>query len=983
MNGRTGKEKALVIKYIIGTVLVAAFFVGIIFAFYNKLYEEKRASIKKDGELSAIQAADLLEDYLYANIDSIKLTGYALDQMLAENRSESEIQDYLVAQSTALISAVNENSSGIYGCIKGRFYSGTNWEPPEGYDAKSRPWYTRPLEDPGELTVLDPYLDLQTGNMMLALGKTLRDGESVISVDLSLDRVQLITENATLFENADTEMILNERGVVIAHSDIGEAGKDYGSETGTFGAAVFEKLRSTNDDCFELNFGNRHYIIYAAEIQNDWDVISVMDTTEVFGQLNILFILTVAAAFVIIVIIAAIMINSGKRQLMAEQLNGQLSSTADIYISLHEINFITDTFSVVRSTNKEADKIVGKSRHNCQELIRKIMETCSDPSSRDEILDFVDFTTLNHRLKDCSTITSEFLSVDKKWRRARFIVSERVPSGKVARAIYLVEDIDRERRERDQAQEAVRLMNTQISSVANIYFSMHDIDLQNDTFNEIKTRVQKVTDLIGGRREHAQSVMYAVMDQMADDSSRRTIHEFVDLSTLNERLKKTNTITEEFLSIKGVWSRARFVVSERAPDGTVEHVLWLVEGIDAEKRRRDKLINMSERAIAANEAKSSFMSKVSHNIRIPINSILGMNELILRECGDKSIREYSENIRTSGAMLLGLVNDILDITSIEEGRAQITAVEYDISCLISDLVNMIQPEADRKGLKLSIETDSSMPRLLRGDEVHIKQAVMNLLTYAVNTTNKGDITFCVNYDEIPGSSGDLIVLDIAVKDTGMKPVKLGELLSGGDGEENTDSLVLIIAEGLLKVMGSTINAESMYGEGAVLFFRIKQEAVSREPLGDYDRTYRRTLEKRSTYREKFRAPGANALIVDDVPVNLMLTQKLLDRTEIHTDSALSGEQAVKLAKEKKYDVIILDQSMPGMSGVETLRAIRADEDSPNVGTPAICLTANAVFGAREQYINEGFDDYLTKPLDPDKLEELLIKYLPDNKIMIM
>lgn len=593
MSGRTGKEKGLIIKYIIITILVAVFFVGIIFAFYNKLYEEKRSGITKDGELSAMQAADLLNNYLGVNIDTVKLTGYALDEMISGGKTDSEIQAYLIDQSTAIKTAINENSTGIYGYINGRFFSGTGWIPPEGYDATARPWYTEPISRPGEMTLLDPYVDVQSGNVMLAVGKSLCDGVSVVSVDVSLDRIQTITENATMLENADTEMILNDTGTVVAHSVRSEIGKNYSSETDTLGAEVFSKLNMTGNRCFEVVYGNDNYIVYAAQIQDGWHCISVMDATDVFRQLDFLRTLTIAAVIVIIGIISLIMINSGRRQFIAEQLNSQLSSMADIYISLHEINFFTDTFSEVHSTNSEVHAIIGNSRHNCQELINKIMEKCSDPSSRAGILDFVNFGKLNHRLKDRNTITAEFLSADQKWRRARFIVSERIPSGKVARAMYLVEDIDTEKRERDRNLEAVRLMNEQISSVANIYFTMQDIDLKNDTLNDIKTKAVRVTELIAGKTDHAQAAMYAVMDQMSHESSRESMHKFITLSTLNERLKNTNTITEEFLSCKEVWSRARFIVSKRAADGSIEHVLWLVEGIDAEKRKRDSIIDRS------------------------------------------------------------------------------------------------------------------------------------------------------------------------------------------------------------------------------------------------------------------------------------------------------------------------------------------------------------------------------------------------------
>ncbi len=588
MSRKTWKEKSLIIKCIIFTVLVAALFAGVIFAFYSRLYEEKRANIIKGGRMSAMQAADLIGNYFVTNTDAIKLTAFALDEMISEKRSDADIQEYLASQSIAIKNVVSENTSGIYGYINEKFFSGVNWIAPEGYDATKRPWYIKPLTDPGQITVLEPYNDLQAGHTMIALGKTLCDGVSVVSVDVSLDRVQTITENATVFENADAEMILTETGIVIAHSDRSEVGKNYLDEDNTLGATVFSELMRTDDDSFEISFGGYNYIVYVATMRNGWHCISVMNSTRTLMELNVLFASTLSTAIVLTAVISFIMITSVRRQITAKQLSSQLSTLSDIYISLHEINFVSDTFRTIRCTNDLAAEMTSGSRHNCQELISGIMEKCTDPLSRDMILDFVDFSKLDHRLKERDTMTEEFLSIEKNWRRARFIVSERQPNGRVGRAMYLIEDIDREKRERDTNLEAVKTMNEQISTVANIYFAMQDIDLKNDTLNEIKTRVKRVNDLIGGQTENAQATMYAVMDQMSDDSTRETIHEFINLSTLDERLKNTNTITEEFMSCRGVWSRARFVVSKRAPDGSIEHVLWLVEGIDAEKRRRDK-----------------------------------------------------------------------------------------------------------------------------------------------------------------------------------------------------------------------------------------------------------------------------------------------------------------------------------------------------------------------------------------------------------
>ncbi len=230
------------IRTIITGVLIIVFFVSIVLMYYRMIYEEKREGLIMSGRMAASQAADQFSAYLSTNEDLIKFTAYTLDEMITANKSDAEIQDYLVGQSTAIRNAVLENSTGLYGYINGRFFSGTNWVPPDDYVATDRPWYTNAMSNPGQLTILEPYVDVQSGNTMLALGKTLCDGESVISVDISLDQMQKLTEEAVSSGGSDIEMILTGDGTVVTHSDISEVGKHYGDEEDSFGGHLVSML---------------------------------------------------------------------------------------------------------------------------------------------------------------------------------------------------------------------------------------------------------------------------------------------------------------------------------------------------------------------------------------------------------------------------------------------------------------------------------------------------------------------------------------------------------------------------------------------------------------------------------------------------------------------------------------------------------------------------------------------------------------------
>ncbi|MBQ7155417.1 MAG: response regulator [Synergistaceae bacterium] len=403
----------------------------------------------------------------------------------------------------------------------------------------------------------------------------------------------------------------------------------------------------------------------------------------------------------------------------------------------------------------------------------------------------------------------------------------------------------------------------------------------------------------------------------------------------------------------------------------------------------DELREAKAAAEYASQAKSAFLSNMSHEIRTPINAVLGMNEMILRESEEQSTLEYSENIRTAGTTLLGIVNDILDFSKIEAGKMDIIPVNYDLSSIINDLVNMIQTRADKKGLLLKLDFDENIPKMLYGDEIRIKQVVTNILTNAVKYTEKGSVTFRIGYEKI-ADNPDGVFLNFSVADTGIgiKPEDMAKLFSEFERIEEKRNrsvegtgLGMNITKRLLEMMGTSLKVESVYGEGSTFSFRLQQKVIQWEPIGDYEAAHRSSLLSVKKYKEKFTAPDAHVLVVDDTPMNLTVFKGLLKRTLIKIDTADGGPKALELAQDRKYDVIFLDHMMPNMDGIETLQRLHAETEGPNIKTPAVCLTANAISGAREEYLAAGFDDYLTKPIDAVKLEEMLIHYLPPEKII--
>ena len=418
-------------------------------------------------------------------------------------------------------------------------------------------------------------------------------------------------------------------------------------------------------------------------------------------------------------------------------------------------------------------------------------------------------------------------------------------------------------------------------------------------------------------------------------------------------------------------------------------------------RLQEQLLEEKVTAESASQAKSEFLASMSHEIRTPINAMLGMNELIRRESMNgrglpagqeaearkafEQIGSFTDEAERAGRSLLALINDILDFSRIEAGRMELAEKPYRLSAMLRDLESMALYRAREKGLEFIADTAEPLPENLFGDEVRVREILSNILTNAVKYTANGFVRFTARAGE---STGDEVQLIFTVEDSGIgiRQEDMDKLFSKFqrlDMERNStvegSGLGLVITKNLLDMMGGSVRVESEYGKGSVFTVTIPQRIAADEspenapaegpeaaaPAGGGD---------------GFRAPEARILIVDDTKMNLTVTVSLLKRTGMQIDTAPGGAEAALLAGERPYDVILMDQRMPGMDGTETLRRIRQQTGGPNSDTPVICLTADAILGARERYLAEGFTDYLAKPVDSRALEEMLLKYLPKEKI---
>ena len=521
------------------------------------------------------------------------------------------------------------------------------------------------------------------------------------------------------------------------------------------------------------------------------------------------------------------------------------------------------------------------------------------------------------------------------------------------------------------------------SSDDSVYYNLVNIrnDVKNNQLNEdkLKTPEQRLAML----NEHFKNLNLDDYKRNYTDLSKECQYSIPTFEEENAIFNDMNKFTIKDRTINcsrcGYDSCRQMVMAIHNGFNTKDNCMYYVRH---EAEDYSQKLNASE---AENNAKKVFLANMSHEIRTPINGILGMNDAILRESTDENILEYAKNVESAGKVLLSIINDVLDISKIEAGKMEIDEDEYFIADILKDVCEINRPIISKKGINFIYKGAQNLPKKLYGDCVRIRQIIMNLISNAVKYTKEGSITLGVEWNMKEDSDVGELIAYVGDTGVGIKKEDIGGLFESFrrlDSKNNKyvqgTGLGLPISKTFANLMGGDIYVESIYGVGSKFTLRIPQRCINEndtEDLSAEDASANETINS-----DEFTASKARILAVDDIEMNLKVIVAMLKGKQITVDKALSGLEALELSKKNRYDIILMDHMMPEMNGVETLINLKNQENGLNKETPVIVVTANAVRGVEDEYKQDGFDDYLFKPIARPELMNIILKYLPKDLI---
>lgn len=1096
---RNGKATRISKSFI---VVIALIFITVIVMNINLIYHASSDQTEQIGKIQVDSIKGDLQETISDAEGNLLRISMGMEQLMNENASLEQLEEYVSQQQQYYYDLSNGNCFNVYAASSGWSIIPA-FDMPEEYHATERVWYLGAKQNAGKIFISEPYVDAATGDLCFTLANLLSDGDSVLSMDFTLSKVQDSIKKMGGDEN-QLSIIVTEQGTIVGCSDTQLQGALLSDVLPQY-VEVFERVEASNEHrSFTEKIDGSNRIIFSSETGNGWQLILSVDSDSfyaaIYNQMIMLGAIDLLMVAVIVVFYMMSLNNQEKVENTLVATEGFISGLAeDLKKPVDRMAKLTEDFF------KDDADTLGLLRE-IRESVKRLQEKMDNLVSYSGILKGDMYEGNQKKLNKVkkASVSSRYirngiigilmialliglalcLGTSTRWGQTRIRKEADKYTGELTQWMMQQQDILRmftdviaaDPTVLDDYDQAVNWLNDIAQNYSDMSFCYmanpykeHAIIMNNGWVPEPDYKVEERQWYIDTERSgdgysisvpyfDAQTGLYCItfsrivysktgdflgifaidcyLDKLVnilDDSYSSEGYAFLvdqDGTIINHPDSKYEITSESSVNIEDTEYAEVYhkgdVFGMRDYDGrlvscyteksnmsgftvVVVQSWWSIYGtvllmtliflimigvsivsvavlinrfISWQEETNEKLVEAAETAVNAGKAKSRFLAQMSHEIRTPINAVLGMNEMILRESGDESIRDYAMNIQTAGKNLLGLINTILDFSKIEEGKMEIIPVRYDTSTMIGNIVNSISSRAKEKGLTFETHIDSDIPSVLYGDDMRISQVAINLLTNAVKYTRTGRVDLFITgrmKDE------ETLSLGVRVKDTGIgiKEEDLGKLFESFtrlDEKRNRNiegtGLGMSIVIRLLDMMGSGLNVNSKYGEGSEFSFEVDQPIVDKTPIGDYEQKMREEAEKREEDKYVY-APKARLLVVDDNDMNLKVIKNLLKQNGISPDLAESGAETLEKLKDNTYDIILLDHMMPGMDGVETLKKAK-EEHLIHDGETVIALTANAVVGARERYLDIGFDDYLSKPVEISALEDALAKYLPDD-----
>lgn len=432
-------------------IITLCIFTVLLFLNFYILFHSTKKNIIESGQHAVAEVADEINNFLIKSVDAVKFTAYKTDNMILEGESNEKIQKYFVEQTGVCRIEFDNDSTGVYGVVNGEYLDGDNWVPGADYVPEERQWYIDAAAAKGEIALVSPYLDEQTGTMVMSISRMLNDNKSVVSIDVGLDDLQNLMVEQVENGSGDYALVLDSEGVVVAHSSPSKRGLSYLNGTGTLGNMVAEKVIVSGEKNFEVQYNGMKYVVFASTIGSDWYAVSVLNENALYGPLKIIYFLFFFVLLIFLGVITVFFTKLNRRRDETEHLNIQLKSISGIYKTAHLLDLNTDTFEEIIS-NEQIRSLLKNGHEHAMDTLKLIMDMRTADLSKRNVAQFLDFSTLDKRLENVKTIAIEFLNVDNQWCRGRFITVDKNDDGTIHRVLWMVEVIDEEKRQRDNLQ---------------------------------------------------------------------------------------------------------------------------------------------------------------------------------------------------------------------------------------------------------------------------------------------------------------------------------------------------------------------------------------------------------------------------------------------------------------------------------------------------------------------------------------------------